>query len=110
MTLIEREAIDGGQRRKAPSRSTKPRPAATSSPNGVPLNHLVGRTFRVGEVVLRGYRLAEPCVYLEDMTRPGVRRALVHRAGLRADIVTGGVLHVGDEIREIEAGDGAARG
>ena len=41
---------------------------------GVPLNHLVGRTFRVGDVVLRGFKLAEPCTYLEGLTRPGVRR------------------------------------
>jgi len=65
---------------------------------GVPLNHLVGHTFRVGGVVLRGVRLAEPCSYLAGLTRPGVSRALVHRGGLRADIVDGGTLHVGDTI------------
>jgi MOSC domain-containing protein YiiM len=65
---------------------------------GVPLNHLVGETFRVGDVVLRGVRLAEPCSYLAGLTRAGVSRALVHRGGLRADIVEGGVLHVGDAI------------
>jgi MOSC domain-containing protein YiiM len=65
---------------------------------GVPLNHLVGQTFRIGEVVFEGKRLAEPCSYLAGLTRPGVSRALVHRGGLRADIVGGGVLRVGDAI------------
>jgi len=68
---------------------------------GVPLNHLVGRTFRVGDVTMRGLRLAEPCAYLEGLTRPGVRRSLVHRAGLRAEILEGGTLHVGDPIDEV---------
>lgn len=68
---------------------------------GVPLNHLVGRTFRVGDVVLRGVRLADPCSYLAGLTRPGVSRALVHRGGLRADIVEGGTLRAGDTITPI---------
>jgi hypothetical protein len=48
--------------------------------------------------VLRGVRLAEPCAYLAGLTRSGVSRALVHRGGLRADIVEGGVVRVGDRI------------
>ena len=72
VTLIEREAIEAVNAAGAVAidESETRRNLVTT---GVPLNHLVGRTFRVGEVVLRGYRLAEPCVYLEDMTRPGVR-------------------------------------
>ncbi len=69
---------------------------------GVPLNHLVDREFRVGSVRLRGVDLAEPCVYLERGTRPGVRAALVHRAGLRAEILEGGLLRVGDPIAPLE--------
>ena len=68
---------------------------------GVPLNHLVDREFQVGEVVLRGTRLCEPCMHLERLTRKGVRRGLVHRGGLRAQIVTGGVIRVGDRIQEV---------
>ncbi|HEX6312667.1 MAG TPA: MOSC domain-containing protein [Acidimicrobiia bacterium] len=68
---------------------------------GVPLNHLVGRTFRVGDVVLQGVRLAEPCAYLASLTRPGVSRALVHRGGLRADVVDGGIVRVGDAITPV---------
>jgi MOSC domain-containing protein YiiM len=70
---------------------------------GVPLTHLVGKTFRVGDVVLRGMRLAEPCAHLASLTRPGVSRALVHRGGLRAEIVEGGMLRVGDTITEVGA-------
>jgi MOSC domain-containing protein YiiM len=67
---------------------------------GVPLNHLVGRTFQVGEVRLRGIRLCEPCSHLEGLTREGVLRELVHRGGLRADIISGGTIRVGDAITE----------
>lgn len=65
----------------------------------VPLNHLVGREFSVGDVVLRGIRLCEPCAYLAELTETGVSRALVHRAGLRADVVREGVIRPGDPVR-----------
>jgi MOSC domain-containing protein YiiM/biotin operon repressor len=65
---------------------------------GVPLNHLVGRELRIGKVVLRGARLCEPCAHLARLTEPGVLPGLVHRGGLRADIVRGGLIRVGDEI------------
>ncbi len=67
---------------------------------GVPLNHLVGRTFWVGAVQMRGSRLCEPCKYLEDLTvRPGLMSGLLHRGGLRAQILTEGVIRVGDVVR-----------
>lgn len=66
---------------------------------GVPLNHLVGREFAVGPVVLRGIRLCEPCGHLEKLTRTGVKAGLVHRGGLRAQIITGGTLRVGQEVK-----------
>src|SRR3990170_7918877 len=66
---------------------------------GVALNHLVGREFSVGEVVLRGLRLNEPCNHLAGLTDEKVKQGLVHRGGLRADIVSGGVIRVGDEVR-----------
>ena len=65
---------------------------------GVPLNHLVGQTFQIGDVQLRGLRLCEPCGYLEKLTQKPVKKALQHRGGLRAQIIRGGVLRVGDEI------------
>jgi MOSC domain-containing protein YiiM len=65
---------------------------------GVPLHHLIGRTFRVGDVVFRGIKSTPPCAHLERLTRPGVRAALENRGGLGAEIVRGGVLRIGDEI------------
>ena len=100
ITLVEDEAIEalhheggielppGGTRRNVVTR-------------GVPLNHLVDRDFRIGNVLLHGTRLCEPCGHLERLTQKGVRRALVHRGGLRADILTEGTIRVGDAIREI---------
>jgi MOSC domain-containing protein YiiM len=81
---------------------------------GIALNDLVGRRIAVGEVVLDATRLAEPCAHLERLTRAGVRSALVHRGGLRAEVVAGGVIRMGDRIVEVtgppaEGGDGRAR-
>jgi MOSC domain-containing protein YiiM len=68
---------------------------------GVPLHHLIGRTFRVGDVVFRGIKSCPPCAYLEKVTRPGVRAALVNRGGIHAEIVHGGTLRIGDEITPV---------
>jgi hypothetical protein len=65
---------------------------------GISLNGLVGRRFRVGPVECVGRRLAEPCAHLEKLARPGLLRPLVHRGGLRADILSGGTITIGDEI------------
>ncbi len=65
---------------------------------GAPLNHLVGREFQVGEVRLLGIRLCEPCDHLEKLTQPGVIGGLTHRGGLRAQILSSGVIRVGDEV------------
>ncbi len=69
---------------------------------GIELLGLVGRTFRIGEVVLRGVRSCPPCDHLEGLTRRGVRTALEHRGGLRADVVDGGTLRVGDPISVLD--------
>ena len=69
---------------------------------GVPLNHLVGREFRVGEVRLKGMRLCEPCEHLEGLTRKGVKGALTHRGGLRAEAISAGTIRAGDTIAPVE--------
>jgi len=66
---------------------------------GVPLNHLVGRRFRVGEAVLEGGRLNTPCKYLDLVTGKAVCDLLIHRSGLNARIITGGTISPGDQIR-----------
>jgi len=65
---------------------------------GVSLNDLVGREFRIGEVRLRGLRLCEPCTHLSSLVGQDVVPGLVHRGGLRAQIVRGGVIRVGDPV------------
>jgi MOSC domain-containing protein YiiM len=69
---------------------------------GVPLNHLVGRTFQVGEVTLRGIRLCEPCGHLAGLVQVEVVPGLIHRGGLRAEVLTTGTIRVGDTL---EAGE-----
>jgi MOSC domain-containing protein YiiM len=98
LTLIAAEALAEGE-----AESGIPLGAAESRRNvltrGIDLNALVGRRFRVGEVECYGVELCEPCTSLEGMTRPGVIKAYVHRAGLNADILTDGEIRVGDPVR-----------
>jgi hypothetical protein len=68
---------------------------------GTDLNALVGREFRLGEARCRGRRLCEPCAHLDRLNGGGVLRPLVHRGGLRADIVSGGAIRIGDRLTPI---------
>jgi MOSC domain len=91
LTLIEAEVVDDlGVAPEVPRRNVVTR--------GIDLNALVGRRFRVGEVECEGQRLCEPCAHLTRLTEPRLLRALVHRGGLRADIVSDGVIRVGDTV------------
>ena len=74
------------------------RPAAGHSVAPALLNPLVGRIFRIGGVECVGRRLAEPCAHLERVSGSGLLRPLVHRGGLRADILRGGPIRLGDEL------------
>ncbi len=67
---------------------------------GVPLNELVKQEFWVSGVKLRGIRLCQPCKYLARLTDlPNLVPALVNRGGLRAEILEGGPIHIGDVVR-----------
>jgi MOSC domain-containing protein YiiM len=94
LTLVEEESVEdvglepGETRRQVTTR-------------GVRLNDLIGKRFRVGEVECYGVELCEPCAHLERLTRPGIMRELVHRAGINADILTDGTISVGDPIEEL---------
>lgn len=68
---------------------------------GTDLNALVGHEFMLGEVRCRGRRLCEPCAHLDRLNDGGVLRPLVHRGGLRADIVCDGTVRVGDRLTPI---------
>lgn len=65
---------------------------------GVRLNDLVGMTFQVGKVRLRGVELCEPCAYMESLSRRGVLKGLVNKGGLRAHILNDGIIQVDDPI------------
>ncbi|MGJ7440539.1 MOSC domain-containing protein [Aquipuribacter sp. MA13-6] len=59
---------------------------------GIDVNALVGREFSIGDARCRGLRLAEPCAHLERIAGPGLLRPLIHRGGLRVDVLTGGTI------------------
>ena len=97
LTLIEAEQLEGfTERTGLDLTAAESRRQLTTY--GVRLNPLVGKRFMVGEVECRGIELCEPCSHLEQMTQRGIMRALVHRAGLNAEIITGGEIVVGDVI------------
>jgi MOSC domain-containing protein YiiM len=100
ITLIEIETIEALRRKGVLLDPGDARRNVVT--RGVPLSHLVGRTFLIGDVRLHGTRLCEPCSYLETLTQKGVLKELVHRGGLRADIITGGTIRIGDAITEAE--------
>jgi MOSC domain-containing protein YiiM len=68
---------------------------------GIDVNALVGRRFAIGEVECLGQRLCEPCAHLERLTEPGTLRGLVHRGGLRADVLSDGEIAPGAEVRAL---------
>jgi MOSC domain-containing protein len=65
---------------------------------GIRLNGLVGYEFKIGPVRCRGIRLCEPCATMQRYAGRPIVRALVHRGGLRADVLEPGEIHVGDPI------------
>ena len=67
---------------------------------GIALNDLVGKRFRVGEAILEGRELCEPCGLFGRNTYRQAVRAFVHKGGLRARIVQGGGIRVGDPVGE----------
>lgn len=72
---------------------------------GIRLNGLVGVEFMIGEVRCRGKRLCEPCRVIQGHADRPILRALVHRGGLRADIITDGEIAVGDAMRSAPHGE-----
>lgn len=68
---------------------------------GVPLNHLVGRRFRLGETVLEATRLSVPCRHIEEITGKAIFDPLINRSGLNCRILAGGVVRIGDTVRSL---------
>jgi MOSC domain-containing protein YiiM len=103
ITLIQREHIEVFSRSSGiPFTSADARRNLVTY--GVDLNGLVAREFRVGAVLMRGIRLCEPCSYLAKQTAPEVLRGLVHKGGLRAQILSEGEIRVGDSLLVVLAG------
>jgi len=99
LTLIEAEAIEA-MKRDYQTHLPPGEARRNVVTRDVPLNHLVGREFTIGDVKLRGIRLCEPCGHLEALTTLPVIKGLRHRGGLRAQILTQGVIRVGDTVRQ----------
>lgn len=98
LTLIEAEAIETLAREHGIDLAAgETRRNLTT--RGIALNELLGRRFWIGEILCEGTRLCEPCRYLADLTCKPLLPALVHRGGLRADILRGGVIRRGDQVR-----------
>jgi len=97
VTLIETEAIEAAARdngvRLEPGQSRR-----NIETSGVPLNHLIGRDFMVGDALLRGIKLCEPCSTLAKQTEKGVIKALIHRGGLNAQILKSGTIAIGSGV------------
>jgi MOSC domain-containing protein YiiM len=95
LTLVEAEVLDdlAAQRGGAPIDHRR-----NVVIRGTDLNALVGRDFTLGAVHCRGRRLCEPCAHLDRLNDGNLLRPMVHRGGLRADILTPGTIHVGDAL------------
>jgi MOSC domain-containing protein YiiM len=100
LTLIESEALEGLAAddgiQLGPGESRR-----NVITRGIGLNDLVGHRFRVGPVECVGTDLCDPCSHLQQLTQPGVLRGLAGRGGLRADIVTGGEIALGDHVEDL---------
>lgn len=91
LTLIESEVLDALDLSAAEAR----RNIVTS---GVRLNELVGKRFNIGEVLIEGIRLCPPCDHLDKVTGKALLKPLASRGGLRANILSSGIIRVGDII------------
>jgi MOSC domain-containing protein YiiM len=94
LTLIEAEVCESFDPPLTPSDHRR-----NVVTRGIDLNALVGHEFAIGEVRCRGMRLCEPCTVVQRYVGRPVLRALVHRGGLRADILHDGTIRVGDPVR-----------
>lgn len=96
LTLIEAEVSDSFDPPLSPDEHRR-----NVVTRGIDLNALVGHLFTIGGMLCRGMRLCEPCTVVDGYARRPVLRALVHRGGLRADIVEDGEITVGDPVQPV---------
>jgi MOSC domain-containing protein YiiM len=98
VTLIEAETLDA-LRTECDIELSVAQHRRNLTLRGVRLGDLLGQRFTVGEVVLEGVRDCPPCEHLELLTGKRLLRPLLERGGLRARILVGGAIRVGDEVR-----------
>ena len=104
LTLIAAEALEG-LREDTGIELTGEQSRRNVLTRGIDLNALVGRRFSVGDVEAVGVELSEPCTKLQRISgEPGVLRGLVHRGGLRADVVSSGRISIGDTVEAADSG------
>ncbi len=97
ITLIEMEAIEAICQEDGVN-ITPDQTRRNIVTRGVSLNNLVGQLFSIGTIQLRGIRLCEPCNYLASRTDPRILHSMAHRGGLRAEIISEGIIHINDII------------
>lgn len=100
ITLIERECIDAFVAESGLTMGLD-EPRRNLVTEGVRLNDLCGKRFCVGEVELEGIELCEPCSSFAQRTYRQVVKAFVGKGGLRARIVSSGIIRVGDVIKPL---------
>jgi hypothetical protein len=100
ITLIESEEVDLFNRSTG-SNLDYGAPRRNIVTKDVRLNELVGVQFYVGEVLLEGMRLCEPCAHLATLVSPKVVPGLVHRAGLRARLLSSGKIQLSDVVASV---------
>ena len=98
ITLIEIEAVEAANRDYGIDLTPEDARRQIVT-RGVALNHLVGQEFSVGDVRCRGIKLNEPCAHLRKLAGKPLIKPLIHRGGLRAQILDGGTIRVGDPVR-----------
>jgi MOSC domain-containing protein YiiM len=102
VTLIEIENIE--EFRESSGLYMEPdAPRRNIVTRGVKLNDLCGKRFSVGGATLEGIELCEPCGLFAQRTYKSVLELFVGKGGLRARIVTGGTIRVGDSVIEAKA-------
>lgn len=105
VTLIEKEVLDALEQNQPPLQENsiilKPNEHRRNLTSvGVPLNYLVGKKFKVGEVILEGGRLNFPCKYLANLLKKPLLLPLYNRSGLNCKVVKGGKIRINDIIKE----------
>ena len=106
VTIIEKEVLDALEQNQPPLQDKsiilKPHEHRRNlTTEGVPLNYLVGKRFKIGDAILEGGRLNFPCKYLEDLLKRKLVLPLYNRSGLNCKIIQSGIITQGDMIEPL---------